>query len=103
MALLEIPVFCTKGVAYWPSNCAVDGGAGTGRGVAGVVTPAGSGTTGEDTSGLGLLNGKSPYPHSFFKRLLLVGKIIILHVVPVLASKLFSFIEVFIAEFTKHH
>ena len=50
MALLGITLLCTKGVAYWPSICAVDGGgAGTGTGVAGSVTPAGAGTTGEDT------------------------------------------------------
>ena len=38
---------------HWPSSCAVDGGAGvagTGTGAAGAVTPAGSGTTGEDPS-----------------------------------------------------
>ena len=38
--LLKIPLLCTKGMEYWPSNCAVDGGASTGAGVAGSVTSA---------------------------------------------------------------
>ena len=37
-------------MAYWPSNCAVDGVAGTGTGTAGAGTATGSGTTGEETS-----------------------------------------------------
>ena len=37
--LLEIPLLCTNGVVYWPSNCAVDGGTSTGAGVAVVRQP----------------------------------------------------------------
>ena len=42
-------------------------------------------------------------PNSSFKRLQLVGKIIIPHVVHLHTSKLFSCLKVFITEFTRYH